>query len=295
MILNRQHSWELHCHSQYSDGQLSCADLLSHAAERGVTDLALTDHDTAAGYRDALALGWVPAGMNLYPATELSCVWLGRTIHVVGLGMDVHTKAWLAVEQDYIERRLTRFQRICHLLEKAGFTLDVARIEALAGPATPARPHIAQYLVESEQVKTTGHAYKRWLGQGKPGDVKQQWPELAEAVKTITAHGGMAVLAHPHRYSLTWTKCRELLDDFNEAGGVGVEVACVGMHPEKRKFLTNQAQQRHMWVSGGSDFHSPKTSWLKLGAFPDWPRDVPLAKDWLRQRMNSISVSTTSE
>ena len=291
MILNQQHEWELHCHSQYSDGELSCTDLFEHAVARGVKHLALTDHDTAAGYREAIANQWVPESLTLYPATELSCVWLGRTIHVVGLGMDVYSPQWLAVEQDYIRRREKRFTRIMYLLEKGGFTIDEAAIRKIAEPGTPARPHIAQYLVETQQVKTTGHAYKRWLGAGKPGDVKQQWPDIEEAVKTIVDNGGLAVLAHPHRYNLTWTKSRELLDTFAEAGGGAMEVACVGMNPDKRKFLTEQAQSRGLLVSGGSDFHSLKTSWLKLGSFPDWPRDVELASDWLLNKMKSCSVT----
>ncbi len=291
MILNRQHEWELHCHSQHSDGQLTCAELFQHAVARGVKHLALTDHDTAAGYRDSHANQWIPDSLTVYPATELSCVWLGRTIHVVGLGMDVYSDAWLAVERDYVERREKRFFRILQLLEKGGYALDEAAIRQIAAPGTPARPHIAQYLVDTGQVKTTGHAYKRWLGAGKPGDVKQQWPDIGEAVATIVNNGGLAVLAHPHRYNLTWTKTRELLDAFTEAGGGAIEIACVGMNPDKRKFLTEQAQSRGLRVSGGSDFHSLKTSWLKLGSFPDWPRDVELASDWLMKRMKTTSVT----
>jgi predicted metal-dependent phosphoesterase TrpH len=284
MVVNVPHNWDLHCHSRYSDGQLSCTELFDAAVERGVEHLALTDHDTAVGYRDSIEQGWVPDSLTLYPATELSCVWLGRTIHIVGVGMDVYSPDWLKVEADYVNRREKRFQRIVYLLNKAGFTIDEQRIRDIAKPATPARPHIAQYLVETEQVKTLGHVYKRWLGQGKPGDVKQQWPDIADAVAAIVDNGGMAIIAHPHRYKLTWTKTRELLDDFNAAGGQAVEVACIGLHPEKRKFLVAQAQQRGMWISGGSDFHSPKTAWLKLGYFPSWPNEVPLVKDWLMKR-----------
>lgn len=284
MNLNTKHEWELHCHSRFSDGKLSCPELYSLAVQRGVSQLALTDHDTALGYRESIAQNWVPAELSLHPGAELSCVWRGRTIHVVGVGMDVYADDWLSVEQEYVERREKRYQRILHLLSKAGFEFDEPRLRQLSEPGVPARPHIAEYMVETGQIATTGHAYKRWLGQGKPGDVKQQWPELHEAIAAITRNSGMAILAHPHRYKLTWTKTREILDDFTEAGGLGVEVSCVGMHPEFRKFLIGQAETRHMWVSGGSDFHSPSTSWLHLGLFPQWPSELPLVKDWLENR-----------
>lgn len=287
MIVKQQHNWEMHCHSRFSDGQLEPTDLFELAVSRGIEHMALTDHDTAKGYRESLAQGWVPESLTLYPAAELSCVWRGRTLHIVGVGMDVFSEGWLSVEQGYINRREKRFQRILYLMTKAGFTMDETAIRKIAGEATPARPHIAQFMLESGQVKSIGQVYKRWLGQGKAGDVKQQWPEMAEAVAAITDHGGMAVIAHPHRYKLTWTKARELLDDFTEIGGQGIEVACVGMHPDLRKFLTDQARDRGLWVGGGSDFHSPDAQWIQLGVYPTLPRDVPHVHEWLESAQQS--------
>ena len=281
MILNSAHQWELHCHSHYSDGQLGLADLFELALACGVTQLALTDHDTAAGYRAAHAQKLIPQGLTLHPASELSCVWNGRTVHIVGLGIEAFSDAWLAVEADYNHRRQERLARILHLLAKQGLEIDLSRLSEQAAPGLPARPHIANLLVQSGQVASHAQAFKKWLGQGKAGDVKQQWPSLDQAVKAITDSGGLAVIAHPHKYKLTWTKARELLDEFQHAGGLGIEISCIGLAPELRKFLIGQAQQRGLWVSGGSDFHRPDTQWIRLGQYPAWPVDVPLAKDWL--------------
>lgn len=284
MIVNVAHDWELHCHSTFSDGLLTLPELFTLATENNIQHLALTDHDTAAGYRAALAENIVPKSLSLYPATELSCVWKGRTIHIVGLGIDAHSDAWLTVEADYVQRREARFERIVTVLTKAGFVLDEQRIRDIAQPGPPARPHIARYLIETEQVKDSAEVYKKWLGQGKIGDVKQQWPQLEEAVRAITDNGGLAVIAHPHRYDLTWTKTREFLDDFCAAGGQAVETSCVGMHPERQKFLVQQAIERGLMVSGGSDFHSPNTPWLKLGTFPSWPNKAMKVTDWLLEK-----------
>ena len=150
MIVNRKHEWELHCHSRFSDGQLDCPELFQRAVDAGVQYLALTDHDTAAGYRASIDNKWVPEKLQLIPATELSCVWKGRTIHVVGLGIDAYSDTWLEVEALYVARREKRFQRILYLLGKAGFEMDEQAIREIAHPGPPARPHIAQYLVESK-------------------------------------------------------------------------------------------------------------------------------------------------
>ena len=291
MIVNVQHSWEMHCHSRFSDGKLTPEALFANARDQGVEHLVLTDHDTARGFRHAVNSNSVPDGLTLYPGAEMSCQWNGRTLHVVGVGMDVWSEQWQAIETDYDERRNRRFDRIIELLEKAGFRMDVPAIRQRAEGGVPARPHIADFLVESGQISTLGAVYKRWLGQGKPGDVKQQWPDLSEAVEAIRSTGGMAVLAHPHRYKLTWTKARELLDDFAEVGGQGLEIACAGLHPDMRKFLVNQARDRHLWVGGGSDFHSAEQQWIRLGRFPSWPLDVPLVKDWLLNRTTDGAIT----
>lgn len=284
MIVNCSHEWELHCHSRFSDGALNPRDLFELAQTNGIKHLALTDHDTAAGYRASVEQGWVPEGLTLYPATELSCVWGKRTVHVVGLGIDAFSDSWMEIERDYNNRREKRFHRILYLLGKADFTLDEASIRELAEPGPPARPHIARYLTESNQVKSEATAFKRWLGRGKAGDVKSHWPDLAEAVSAINRCGGIAVVAHPHQYQLTWTKARELMADFVEAGGAGVEVACVGMHPDFSKFMVEQANSHGLMVSGGSDFHRPGKSWVKLGTYPQWPNRVADVRDWLLEK-----------
>jgi predicted metal-dependent phosphoesterase TrpH len=284
MHINVKQDWDLHCHSQFSDGKLDCPALFQLAQEREISHLVLTDHDTAAGYRASIENQWVPESLTLHAGAELSSVWKGRAIHVVALGIDVYSEAWLKVEQQYIVRREKRFERLLFVLRRAGFELDEQAIREIAAPGPPARPHIVQYLLDTEQVKTSAHAYKKWLGRGTIGDVKSQWPELEETVQTIVGLGGMAVIAHPHRYNLTWTKCKEMLTDFTAAGGQAIEVSCVGMDPNMRKFLVEQAQERGLYISGGSDFHSPNTSWLKLGYFPQWPRNVKLVKDWLLEQ-----------
>lgn len=281
MQVNIQHSWELHCHSEFSDGALALSELFHLAVQSGVTSLALTDHDNAEGYRHAVANKLIPEALNLYPAAELSSVWNGRNIHVVGLGMAVESQHWLDVEASYRERRRERLERQVARLKRERFQIEVEQIEARASPGLPGRPHIAEWLVSSGQVKDRPTAFKRWLGRGKAGDVKSTWPELQEAVADITAAGGMAVLAHPHRYKLTRAKTMELLDAFQAAGGLGVEVCCLGMHPNYYRLLLQEVRTRDLYLGGGSDFHSPAMQWTRLGVFPAWPQNVKLVTDWL--------------
>lgn len=285
LITNIAQKWELHCHSYFSDGTLSPQAVYDQALEGELQNLVLTDHDTAAGYRWLKAEGELSPGLKLWAGTELSSVWMGRSVHVVGIGMDVYGDDWKAVEERYVVAREKRLQRLVFVLRREGLELDEAAIREIAGKGTVGRPHLARYLVQSGQAKDSAHAFKRWLGNGKVGDVKQPWPEMKRAVEDIVRCGGVAVLAHPHRYKLTWRKLDQMLSDFQEAGGQAVEVCCPAMPPEMRTRLVAHCLEHDMLISGGSDFHQPGTAWSRLGWFPQWPSQGRRLVDELVERV----------
>ena len=139
-------------------------------------------------------------------------------------------------------------------------------------PERLGRPHFAAYLVESGFVGSHRLAFKRWLGQGKCGDVRAQWPELKETVETITASGGVAVLAHPLKYNMTMTKLKRLIAEFKLAGGRAIEVISAGQNVDKTRQLIGLCQSFELHASGGSDFHDPATRWCQLGRIPPLPK-----------------------
>lgn len=280
-MTNIAHNWEMHCHSTFSDGTLSPQALYDLALASQLEHLVLTDHDTAAGYRWLSSQGTLSESLRLWPGTELSTVWMKRSVHIVGIGMEVTSDAWLAVEARYDIARESRFERLMFVLRREGLVMDEAAIRSLADGATLGRPHIARYLVESGQARDSAQAFKRWLGAGKVGDVKQSWPELAQAVADIVDNGGYAVLAHPHRYKLTWRKLSQLLDDFTGAGGQAVEVSCPAMPPPMRQRLVEHCCERGIYIGGGSDFHKPDVPWARLGYYPQWPSLGPRLVDQL--------------
>lgn len=262
--------YDLHTHSNASDGFLSPEALVARAQAKGVTALALTDHDTLAGQVEAAAAA-AQAGIALIPGIEFSTQWQGRSIHVVGLGFN----PLAASLQQGIERqtasRLERAQTIGEKLAKVGIADACAGARALAGDAVLGRPHFAQYLVACGAVKDVASAFKRYLGAGKIGDVKQLWPGVDEAVQWITAAGGLAVLAHPDKYDMTRSKLCQLLGDFREAGGQAIEVISGKQVNTLTDKLARLAGQFSLAASCGSDFHIPNQPWQELGAFGKLP------------------------
>ena len=248
---------DFHTHSTASDGALDPVALLQRAAERGIDAFAITDHDTVAGFRRAReyhsSIDGAPA---LVPGVELSCRWSGTTIHVVGLGMDIEHPTLVAGLQRLDEARLERGRKIDQRLARLGMPGSLEGALAEAGDSQLGRPHFAAWMVAEGHVADANEAFDRFLGQGKTGDVKAFWPELAEVTGWIVDSGGIAVVAHPLKYRYTRTKLRRLLVDFKAAGGQGMELVCgPGHRAEQRLQLERLARELELSVSAGSDFH----------------------------------------
>lgn len=269
---------DLHCHSTASDGALSPATVVARAHERGVRVLALTDHDTIEGLPEAQQRA-AELGLQLVNGIELSCTWGGATIHVLGYGFALDAPAIEAAVQSLHTGRWARAEEIDRRLARIGFTgcLQGARaVQQELGDSgnAPARPHFAEYLVRAGFVADRAEAFRKWLGAGKLGDVKQHWPSLAEVLATLRAADAWISLAHPAQYDFTRSKRRRLVGEFVSGGGHAIEVVN-GLQPaEQVGTLAILAREFGMLVSAGSDFHAPG-DWSELGMYRPVPDDLP--------------------
>lgn len=254
---------DLHCHSTASDGALTPQALWAMARERGIALLALTDHDSMAGY---LALRDIEdSGLQLVAGVELSCQWQGVNIHVVGLGLDADHPTLIQGLVQQGESREQRARTIGERLAKAGMAGAYEGARRIAGEAVIGRPHFAQFLCEQGHVRQPTEAFDNYLGAGKLGDVKVHWPELSTVIDWINAAGGLAVLAHPIHYRLTNAKLGRLLTEFVTAGGRGMEVVSGTQTQDQTRYMARLSREFGLLASMGSDFHGPETLWRGLG------------------------------
>jgi hypothetical protein len=278
---------DFHCHSTASDGALSPQDVYSRACDNGVDKLALTDHDTIAGcvaLKQALDSGELTKRAQLISGIELSCVWNKRGIHIVGLGFDLDSEVMEAAVARQTEVRNRRAVIIGERLEKLGFAGCFEGAMALANGCQIGRPHFAQFMLQQGYVTTINQAFNKYLGAGKPGDVKSGWPTLDEAVGWIVQSGGVAVVAHPERYKLTRTKLCQLLQSFVDAGGQGIEMAGKAQHINTQRDIAKLCTQYQLMASVGSDFHNPEYRWNDLAQVPAIP--AQLTPIW--QHVNAV-------
>jgi predicted metal-dependent phosphoesterase TrpH len=257
---------DFHSHTTASDGALSPRELIDRALAANLSLFAITDHDTMAGYRAAAEYyTHNPGEMRLIPGVEFSCRWSGTTIHMVGLGVDeLHP----AMEQGLsllARARVERGKKIGDRLAAKGFSGAYAGASEKAGESQLGRPHFAAWMIEQGHVRDFNQAFDKYLGQGKIGDVKAFWPELAEVTEWIVASGGVAVIAHPLKYRFTRMKLRRMVSDFKAAGGLGIEVLNGRQTPDQTSQLKRLALEFELEISGGSDFHRDSTYSPKLG------------------------------
>lgn len=265
--------YDLHSHSNFSDGTLSPEDLVKRAKEFGVEALALTDHDTVAGTASAKQAA-LSQGIEIISGVEFSCTWENQLIHMVGLNIDEHaTSIQLGVQQNS-ERRHERAQRMHQDLIKHGVDIREQVAHILRDGASPARPHFAQALVEKGVVKDLKRAFKQFLVRGKPGYIPVAWPPLEEVASWILSAGGTPVLAHPARYKFTRTKLIRLIHDMQAVGVHCLEVSTCTTEAHQSKMLADLAREHELMASIGSDFHSPDQPWAALGAAPALPKDL---------------------
>lgn len=273
---------DLHTHSTASDGCYTPTELVSRARAAGIDVLALTDHDSTAGLAEAGAEA-LQSAIHFIPGVEISVTWHGKTLHLVGLAIDVGNEPLQAGLRWLETIRAERAREMGRRLERAGISGIAADAEALAGAGMITRTHFAHCLARRGLAMDVRDVFNRYLTTGKPGYVATRWAEMEDAIAWISGAGGVAVLAHPQRYRLTGSWLRRLLGEFKEMGGAALEVLSGTASPGDIQSSAALAQRYGLLASCGSDFHGPDEGWPKLGRLPELPAGLePVWRLWER-------------
>jgi hypothetical protein len=278
---------DLHCHSVVSDGTLEPEVLAQRAANNGVELWALTDHDEIGGQERAAKAAHAN-GMAYLTGTEISVTFAHETVHIVGLGFDAKDPA---MQEGLAATRGGRGQRardISDGLAAVGVpnAYDGA-LRYVGNPDLVSRTHFARFLVETGVCSSTHEVFRHFLTEGKPGFVPHRWASLGDAVRWITAAGGIAVIAHPGRYKFTANEEYALFSEFKTHGGRATEVV-TGSHTaaEYLKYA-DMAKEFDLAASRGSDFHCPDESHTDLGTLPYLPGSLTPVWDLLQERIQT--------
>ena len=246
---------DLHTHSLMSDGTDRPSELVNKALSQGITTLALTDHDTVAGWDEAIE--WLRPGLDLVLGSEISCQTEdGVSVHMLGLLFDRENQPLQEMLAQTRDNRMGRMERIIARMNEAGIEISLAEVHAqLSDGATLGRPHLADALVAKGLAKNRDEVFADWLANSSPFYVAHYSPTPEVAIAAIKAAGGVAVIAHPLASLRGRVVSIESFDSYIAAGLDGIEVKHRDQTPEQQQLLFDIAAKADLAMTGSSDYH----------------------------------------
>ncbi|KPQ34492.1 MAG: putative metal-dependent phosphoesterases (PHP family) [Phormidesmis priestleyi Ana] len=241
---------ELHSHTTCSDGSLTPTELVKFAHQQGVRALAITDHDTIAGWDEAIAAA-LPLGLEIVPALELSTVYNGRSMHILGFYPDADTLR--SPLQARVEGRKRRARTMAAKLANLGYPIDLPEFP---GSMAPGRPHIASALKSAGHVKSCNEAFDRFLKDDGPAYVPYEKFTAEQGIELLLQCGAVPVWAHP--YIFRGGTVETILPGLVQAGLMGLEVYHPTHSPSQIRKLEEYCHTYGLVMTGGSDYHGPK-------------------------------------
>ena len=250
---------DLHTHSTASDGTDSPAELVANAAAAGLDALAITDHDTTAGWAQARAA--LPPGLRLVRGAELSCVSAdGRgghcTVHLLAYLFDPEADA---VVQEYARARAERRGRLAKIAERMaadGFPIDAeSLLAAVPAEATAGRPHLAMALMRAGVVSSVDEAFARFLNDRGRYYLPSSRTPIEDSIEMIARAGGVTVLAHAFATHRGPTVSADVIKELAGIGLTGVEVDHPDHDADARYRLRRLADELGLLMTGSSDYH----------------------------------------
>jgi predicted metal-dependent phosphoesterase TrpH len=250
--------FDLHCHTTYSDGSLSVTELIALAKQKGLSGLAITDHDTFAAFYET-KLG--DNELRIIPGIEISAKMGKESVHVLGYSFDPRTLPLLKLCELQAKRRMDRNLALLAKLAEHGMPISEEEIAISKNPwHSFGRVHIAQGLVKKGYVADIAQAFSRFIGDGKSCYVAADHPTVEEVLSIIHEAKGKAVLAHPHLIKRN-SVVRALMNlEFD-----GIEAYYGNFGKERAQKWVRYADEKGWFVTGGSDFHGEAKPHAQLG------------------------------
>jgi len=242
---------DLHVHSTASDGVLTPSAVVRLALERGLSVIALTDHDTLSGIAEAqeAASG---TDLEVVPGVEVSSEGSWGDLHILGFYVDPADPLLNERLRAMQESRAGRARRMVEELARLGMVLSWEEIEEMAGGQSIGRPHIARALVNNGYISSIGEAFERYIGREGPAYVPRMRLTPRQVIAAIRGAGGIAVLGHP-----AYSDAVGMVEELVSCGLQGLEVYYAQHSPEDIQVLLNLCRRYGLLATGGSDFHGP--------------------------------------
>ena len=255
---------DLHVHSNASDGTYTPTEVILTAKQAGLSAIALTDHDTVAGIKEAKEAAKVQ-NIELIVGSEFSCHYQNTEIHILGFFLDETNEELLTNVHVLVENRKKRNLSMIEKFNLAGIPITLEMLYANNPNTVITRAHFARALLELGVVSSKDQAFQKYLNSNCPFYVPRPKLDPKEIIGVIKRAGGMAFLAHPMLYHLGYQQVSSMLDSLIEYGLEGVEVYHSSNHALESSYLKSMALSKKLLISGGSDFHGSNKPDIFIG------------------------------
>ena len=257
---------DLHAHSTASDGTLTPSELALYAKSKGLSAIALTDHDTIDGIEECQQKG-LEIGVMVIPGIEFSADFYGKELHILGYYLDPHHPHLKKKLKELIESRQTRNQEMLDQLAALGFPLTYESLyEDCEDSTIITRAHIANAMLKKGYITDRKEAFSNYIGDGKPAYIPKKRFTTKDCIDLIHKAGGLAVLAHPMLYGYDQKDVTNLIRGLNSEGLDGVECLYSTHSKEETNHLLQVCLNLDLFPTGGSDFHGNNKPLLDLGS-----------------------------
>ena len=258
---------DLHIHSTASDGGLTPEEVVQLAAKKGLSVIAITDHDSVDGIAAALTAAESFPSLRVIPGVEINTDIPNGEVHILGYFIDHENEELKRTLKTLRHSREIRAQKMIAKLGELGIEVEWRRVQELAGGGSVGRPHIAQAMLEQGYIPSLDEAFAKYIGRQGPAYAERERLSPEEAVKLVVKAGGLPVMAHPADID----GLEKLLIKLKEVGLVGLEAYYNGYSRKTIHHLVQLANKYGLLTSGGSDFHGLGGSETPIGGV-----DVPL-------------------
>jgi len=262
---------DLHIHSTASDGSLTPADIIDHAQKLNLAAIAITDHDSVDGSREALQID-IPPSLHFLTGVEISAAHPpffpgSGSFHILGYAIHLDNRDLNQALRKLQDARKNRNPEILKRLNKLGFRISLEEVNQEVGEGQLGRPHIAYAMLKKGFVASINEAFDKYLGNAGPAYVDKDRIECEQAISIIRAAGGVPVLAHPALLNIENNqKLDALLQNLVKIGLAGIEVYYPGHSPQQIRQYTELAENYGLLMTGGTDFHGSITPDTKMGS-----------------------------
>ena len=262
---------DLHIHSTASDGSLTPADIIDHAQKLNLAAIAITDHDSVDGSKEALQID-IPPSLHFLTGVEISAAHPpffpgSGSFHILGYAIHLDNRDLNQALGKLQDARKNRNPEILKRLNKLGFRISLEEVNQEVGEGQLGRPHIAYAMLKKGFVASINEAFDKYLGNAGPAYVDKDRIECEQAISIIRAAGGVPVLAHPALLNIeNDQKLDALLQNLVKIGLAGIEVYYPGHSPQQIRQYTELAENYGLLMTGGTDFHGSITPDTKMGS-----------------------------